>query len=129
MNSLKIFLGAALALGVVFGMSLGADEKKDEKKDPKTIKDIMKEAHAKDGLFDQLKGGTLDEKGKKQLAELYADLPKNKPPVGDEDAWKKTTTTINDAAKEMVDGKDKDGKKLVAAVKCMDCHKAFRKPK
>src|SRR4051794_27690966 len=102
MSTLKYFLGAALVLGVVtLSVSSAADDK------PKnTIKDIMKKAHGKDGLFNKVKAGTITADEKKELVALYTDLQKNKPPKGEIEAWMKTTGVIADAAKAFQEGKD-----------------------
>jgi hypothetical protein len=131
MRNVKCFALAAITLAfVTAGVFRAAD-----KDDPKyTIKEVMKMAHTveKDSkdptLFKKVSDGKATKEDKAKLLELYSALPANKPPKGDADAWKKMTTTIVDASKAVVDGKDGAEKDLGKAVNCMGCHKDFRPP-
>jgi hypothetical protein len=133
MRTVKYFALAVLAVAVASAGVFRADDKKD---DPKyTIKDVMKMAHQadKDSKDPTLAKKVTDGKGSKEdkakLLELYTALAANKPPKGDADAWKKQTTTIVDAAKAVVDGKDGAEKDLGKAINCMACHKDFKPAK
>jgi hypothetical protein len=114
---------SALVLGVLaFVGARGAEEKKEDK--PKyTIKEIMKKYHADDGLRDKAVAGKATPEEKKELVEAYTVLAQNKPPMGDEKAWKERTEAIIKAAKS------DDGEALKKATNCGSCHKEFKKPK
>src|SRR5436305_10128349 len=94
---------------------------------PKEIAEIMKEAHG--GGAKSLRGkvvsGKASEEEAKKLLGLYEDLAKNKPPKGDEDAWKKKTDAILAAAKKVAaKPDDKDATKALGmATVCANCHK------
>src|SRR5260370_38404516 len=84
-----------------------------EKEDPKySIKEVMKMAHtvekgSKDpSLYQKVADGKATKDDKAKLLELYSALPANKPPKGDADAGKKSTTATADAAKAVADGKE-----------------------
>ncbi len=91
-----------------------------------TIKEIMKEAHSKNGLLSKLKSGTASKEDKEKLLALYIALHQNKPPKGDAKEFSKQTQTIVDAAKGMVEGKAGSDDALVKAVNCGNCHKQFK---
>lgn len=110
---------AAMAIGGLVVLNVrAADKPKNE------IKDVMQKAH-KDGLLKKVTSGKADDGEKKELLALYEDLAKNDPPKGEKEAWKKKTTTIVAAAKEVAEGK-KSEKKLQGAVNCMACHKEHK---
>jgi len=113
-------IGMSLVLGLVFiANSDGAGEKDKPKY---TIKEVMAEAH-KSGLWKKVAAGTAEKEDREKLADLYKALVQSKPPKGDEDAWKKTTTEMHKIAVDAI--KDPDaGKKL--KVNCGACHKAFK---
>src|SRR5262245_21228192 len=101
-----------LAMAALMGLAgLGLVQADDKDKDePKfTIKEVMEKAH-KDGLLKKVVGGKADADEKKELAELYASLAKNKPPKGDPKAFKKMADTIAAAAKKVAED-DKGNKK------------------
>lgn len=125
MLSLKYFGAAALVMGLaVISVSSAADEKKDSVK--YTIKEVMKLAHAKDGLLAKAKNGTITDEEKKKLVEAYLALSMNKPPKGETESWKKFTDKISEAAKAYGEGKDPMAKGLTKALLCKDCHMAHR---
>jgi len=109
-------VAVAVAAFVVAGLTVYAA-------DTKEIKDVMKEAHGggMNSLRNKVTGGKGDKEDKEKLLALYEDLAKNKPPQGDEKAWKKKTDAIVKAAKEVVDGK-KSESKLANATNCKACH-------
>jgi hypothetical protein len=131
MRNARYFGLAVLAVAVVSAGAFRAADKDDPKY---SIKEVMKMAHtvekgSKDpSLFQKVADGKATKDDKAKLLELYSALPANKPPKGDADAWKKSTTAIVDAAKAVVDGKEDAEKNLKMAIACMDCHKAFRPP-
>lgn len=139
-RSLKILAAAAmtalgtLALGLTPASALPPD-------DPAAIKDVMKKLNGKGQNesgklkkalnaskpdWDAIQGST------KKFADLGADLPKNDPPKGSKDSWKKLadayatqTKSLNDAAeKKDLDGTKKAFQKINTS--CMPCHQAHR---
>jgi hypothetical protein len=128
MRTLKFFLMALLTLGLVASLSLfqAADDAK-----PKfTIEEIMEKAHKKrDGgpsLFQQVVKGKASEAEKKQLLEYYQELAKNKPEKGELNDWKKRTTGMIKAAKDIVADKDGATKELGKAANCKACHELHK---
>jgi hypothetical protein len=108
---------AALLL-LLDGSSQGGD-----KKEPKyTIKEVMKEAH-KSGLWKKIAAGDADKADREKLAELYKALAESKPPKGDIEEWKKTTSVMLKVATDAIADAG-EGKKL--KVNCGACHKAFK---
>jgi hypothetical protein len=128
MRKVKYLLLAALTVSLV-GVS-GAEEKKEERK-PATIKEIMKKAHAgekDDKMCAKFAAGKLSEAEVKDILALYEDLGKNKPPKGDEEAWKKKTAALLAAAKDLAAKKDGGADAFKKAVNCMACHTDHRPP-
>jgi hypothetical protein len=125
MRKIGIRCVALAALGVLMTafasvssmMAANADEK------PKyTIKEVMEQAH-KSGLLKKVSAGTADKADREKLAELYKALMESKPPKGDAEEWKKTTTVLHKIAEDAI--KDPDaGKKL--KVNCGQCHGKFK---
>lgn len=101
----------------------------DDKKPKFTIEQVMEKAHkgGAKSLIRKVAGGKASQEEKDKLVEFYTALPKNKPPKGDAKSWKKKTTTLLKAAKEVAAGKDDAEAKLRKAVNCGACHKAHRK--
>jgi hypothetical protein len=116
---------ALFALVMGFNANVEGVQDKDDKEKPKyTIKQVMKEAHSKGGLLSKVAAGDADKEDRVKLAELYKALMQNKPPAGDEEKWKETTTVMHKIAEDAI--KDPaDGKKL--KVMCAACHKEFKK--
>jgi hypothetical protein len=111
---------ALMALASIGLVRATADDK------PKfDIKEVMTAAH-KDKLLNKVLMGQADDAEKKKLLELYEALAANKPPKGDEEAWKKKTTAIVEACKAFVGGDAKAAPKLRMATNCMACHKDFK---
>src|SRR5262249_37950585 len=113
-----LWAAGALAIVAVVGLNVRAD-------DPKPIKDIMEQAH-KQGLRKKVLDGKARDDEKKTLLALYEDLAKNKPPQGDEGAWKKKTEAIVKAAKSVSEGNKAALKTLTTATDCKACHKDFK---
>src|SRR5829696_4182595 len=89
-------VAGAFALAVAFSAALAEDKKADK---AKSIHDIMETAHGEDGLKDQIsaanKAKKLEDAKKpaEEWAKLAAELSKNKPPLGEDDSWKKLSAT------------------------------------
>jgi hypothetical protein len=101
----------------------GATQGDDEPK--YTIKDVMKMAHP-GGLRAKVLSGKASAEEKEKLVELYTALSQNKPPKGEEAAWKERTAAIVAAAKAVAKGEEGALGKLEAATNCMACHRAHR---
>jgi hypothetical protein len=114
-------VAGAIVLGAVLSLSVSADDAK-----PKyTIKEVMKIAH-KDGLMKKLASGQGTPQDAEQLLDLYKALGENKPPKGDPESWKAKTTTLVQAAQDVVDKKDGAPAALQKAANCAECHKAHK---
>jgi hypothetical protein len=125
MRTVKYFVLATLTLGVLGG--LAAYQAADTDKPKYDIETIMGKAHeGKDSLLKKVVSGKANADQKKELLSLYEDLAKNKPEKGSQDDWKKRTTVMVGAAKEMVEDKPEAGKKLAKAVNCKGCHDLHR---
>ncbi len=98
---------------------------KDLKPKP-SIAAVMKRAH-KDG---NLLKKTLDQKASadeaKELLALYEAMAAQKPPKGDEAAWKKLTGEIVDATKKVVAGDKAALEPLKKLTDCKGCHGTFK---
>jgi hypothetical protein len=117
---LGVFCVAAMVLAGAGG-SFGGDKK------PKyTIKEVMKQAHDKDGLLARVASGDADLADKNKLAEYYDSLCKCKSPAGKDDDWKTKTEKLYTLAKETVDGKNVSGQ-LLKAADCKACHTIHKK--
>ena len=111
-----LMLAALVAVGGAIAVS-------QEKDGEVPIKEVMKKAHTgKPSLLAKVQSGKASDEEKKMLLELYTALSKNKPPKGDEDAFKKRTEAMVEAAQAAVDGKKEAGKLLKKAVNCKECH-------
>jgi hypothetical protein len=131
MRNAKYCLLAALSVSLI-GVSV-AEEKKEDKK-PLEIKAIMKKAHTpaakgEDPLCKKFATGKTSEAETKDILSMYEDLAKAKPPKGDEDSWKKKTTALLTAAKDVAAKKDGAADDFKKALNCMACHEAHRPPK
>jgi hypothetical protein len=125
MRTVKHFVLATLTLGVLGG--LATYQAADSDKPKYTIEEIMGKAHeGKNSLFKKVVSGKADADQKKELLSLYEELAKNKPEKGSQDDWKKRTTAMVGAAKEVVADKPDAGKKLAKAVNCKGCHDLHR---
>jgi hypothetical protein len=119
----RFFLAANLVFGLTI-VALGGPADQDKPK--YTISEVMQQAH-KGGLLKKVQEGKANDEDVKLLVEYYKALTLNKPPAGDENAWKKQTEKMYSDAKLIADGKKDDG---IAALKkdinCMNCHKMFK---
>lgn len=114
-----LVVGAVLACGwLAFSVVTTAEDEK-----PKhTIKEVMKTC-MKGGLCKKVADGKASEEEKKELVAQFEALAGNKPPKGDEAAWKEKTAALLAAAKDCAAGKDGAGAALGKAANCMACHK------
>jgi hypothetical protein len=120
MRTAKYFGMAVLTMGLVAGLGMfrAADDK------PKyTIEEIMEKGHkGKPSLCKKVVEGKASKEEKEQLLELYKALALNKPEKGDLGDWKKRTSAIVAAAKDVVADKPGANKKLGQAINCKACH-------
>jgi hypothetical protein len=96
---------------------------------PKTIKEVMTEGHkGSPALCAKANMGKATKEEAAKLLALYEDLPKAKPPKGEEASWKKKTEDLIAATKKLAaNPEDKDAiAGYKAAVNCMGCHSAHR---
>jgi hypothetical protein len=129
MRTVKYSLTAVLALGLLAG--LGVYQAAYDDKPKYTIEQIMEKAHKKAegekaSLFKKVVDGKADKEQTQELATLYQELAKNKPPKGDLGDWKKRTGAMVTAAKDVAEGKEGSNKALAKAVKCMECHELHK---
>jgi hypothetical protein len=125
MRTAKYFGMAVLTLGLAAG--LGMYHAADEEKPKFTIEEIMEKAHkGKSSLLKQVATGKANEEQKKQLVEYYEELAKNKPEKGTAADWKKRTTALVKAAKEIAGGNDSARSQLGKAANCKSCHDAHK---
>ncbi|GIW80390.1 MAG: hypothetical protein KatS3mg105_2197 [Gemmatales bacterium] len=118
----RVLLAVALAVAFVGTSSYQAAQ---ESKPKYTIKEVMKIA-MKGGLCKKVAGGSASKEEKEQLVALFTALTQNKPPKGDEKAWKKRTEALLKAAKAALEGDAKAGKALQKNANCGSCHKMFK---
>jgi hypothetical protein len=125
MRTAKYFVMAIVTTGLAAGLALfGAAE---DAKPKFTIEEIMEKAHkGRPSLFQQVVKGKADEKQKKQLLEYYEELSKNKPEKGDLGDWKKRTSTMIKAAKQVLAGKEGAADELKKATNCAKCHELHK---
>jgi len=107
-------------------MVIGMDSSAAQDKAKFTISEVMQQAH-KGGLLKKVQNSQASEEEGKQLVDYYKALTQNKPPMGDEKAWKKQTEAMLAAAKLYADGKkDQGAADLKKIVNCAGCHKMFK---
>jgi hypothetical protein len=127
MRMVKYGFLAALTVSLV-GVSMAEEKKEDAK--PQTIKQVMKKVHSapkgEQNLKDKFAAGKTSEAETKDILAAYADLGKNKPPQGEEAAWKEKTGALLAAAKDVAAKKDGAPEAFKKAVACMGCHSVFR---
>jgi hypothetical protein len=127
MRTVKYFTMAVLAMGLVAGLSYF---KAAEDKAKLSIEEVMEKAHkGKPSLYKQVSGGRASAEQKKELLELYQELAKNAAPKSDKGNpadWKKRTSALVTAAKDVVADKDGATKKLAAAANCAKCHEVYK---
>ncbi|HEY3963545.1 MAG TPA: hypothetical protein VGM05_03245 [Planctomycetaceae bacterium] len=105
----------ALVAGVSVSLLLAADDAK-----PKyTIKEVMK-FQKDEKLVDKFKKGEISKDEKQKLQDGYEAMLKQKPPKGDEKAWKEKVEAVIKSIKD--NDKDAFGK----ATNCGACHGAHK---
>lgn len=113
-----IVSGIVVTLAVCW--MVGASVAEDDKDKPKmTIKEAMK-LH-KDKLNQKFAEGKASKEEKEKLLEAYEAMGKNKPPKGDEKAWKEKCDALVKAVK------DDDTTAFKKAVNCKACHDEHKK--
>jgi hypothetical protein len=118
-STLRFGIGAVALMALVgYAMSLEGEAKH-------TIKDVMQKAH-KGGLLKKAVDGKASKDEVKDLVELYESLPANKPPKGDEKAWKEKTEALISAAKAFAANEQGGKQKLQKASNCKACHDTFK---
>lgn len=117
---------AVVAVAVLF-VSVGATPiAADEKL---TIETIMEKGHkGKEAPVQTISAGKADEKLIKQFLTYYEFMATQKPPLGDEAAWKKKTGAVVEALKGLEAKKPGAADAFKAAVNCKACH-TDHKPK
>jgi hypothetical protein len=125
MRTVKHFVLATLTLGALGG--LVSYQAADSDKPKNSIEEVMEKAHkGKESLYKKVVSGKANADQKKELLGLYEDLAKNKPEKGSQEDWKKRTTAIVGAAKEVAEEKPGAAPKLMKAVNCKGCHDLHR---
>ena len=125
MRTVKHFVLATLALGALGG--LATYQAADSDKPKHSIEEVMEKAHkGKESLYKKVTSGKANADQKKELLGLYEDLAKNKPEKGSQEDWKKRTTAIVSAAKQVVEDKPDATTKLRKVVDCKGCHDLHR---
>ncbi len=131
-----ISVAAALAIGALIAVSITkADEKEEEKdKKPMSVHDIMEKGFkGSKALYRKIistkKEPTKEEK--EEFLSMMKDMAKNKPPKGDEEAWKEKTKALVEPTEKIVKGEDvKEAiKELKKAASCAKCHKEHKPDK
>jgi hypothetical protein len=119
----RLIVAVTLSLGMVI-VALDCPAGQDKPKF--TISEVMQQAH-KGGLLKKVQEGKANDEDAKLLVDYYKALTLNKPPMGDEAAWKKQTEAMLAAAKLLADGKKDEGiAALKKEVNCAKCHKMFK---
>ena len=119
MSKMHYLAIAAVVLGLaaVMTITVSADDKK------MTIKEIMEKAHkGKESPVQTVIAGKADEKMLKEFLTYYKAMGDQKPPKGDEAAWKKKTAALVDATQALIDKKPGAQESFKLAVDCKACH-------
>lgn len=113
---------AGLGLALIVGACGAANDA------PKySTKEVMAQAHGKEGLKGKVASGKASKEEKEQLVVLYVALAKNKPAKGDDTSWKQKTEAIVKAAKAVASSDDKAAvADLNKATNCKVCHEAHK---
>lgn len=128
----KLIAVAAVAL-VAANVSFAEDKPEEKEKKPMSVHEIMEHGF-KGGksLFRTVTNTKKDssKEDNEKFLGMLKDLAKNKPPVGDEESWKKLTEAMVAPAEAIVKGEEVEKAKLELkkAANCAQCHKAH-KPK
>ncbi len=114
---MSVFILAAMPL-VFMNVTTQAEESDSAKH---STKEIMKVGF-KGGLLKKVAGGDASDDEKKKLHEMLVALGKNKVEKGDAESWKKLTSALVKASKDVLEGKDGAGEALQKASNCKACH-------
>ena len=131
MRNWILALAVGAGIGVVTTLAYSAAQQEQAEVKPKhTIAEVMQAAHAPGGsqLMRKVAAGDGSAEEKKQLLEFYVALWDNKPPKGEEEAWKaKTGALVVAASKALLGNEDSAAALRVAAqTKCGACHREHR---
>ncbi|MHB1421950.1 MAG: hypothetical protein ACYC3I_01895 [Gemmataceae bacterium] len=126
MRSTKYFVMAVMALA--FAAGLGVFQAADDAKPKYTIEEVMEKAHkGKPSLFQRVVKDKASEEQRKKLVEYYEVLAQNKPEKGSAADWKKRTTALVKAVKEVEANNSEETRgKLAKAADCKGCHKLHK---
>ncbi len=111
-------LPALLAIGAIAAAPLQEPEEEEQY----TIKEVMKLAHAKDGLLKKVATGKATDEEKQQLLVCYQSMAKNSPPRGEQESWDERTKQLVAAAEAAVKGEEDAADLLLTATDCKSCH-------
>jgi len=122
MRKFRLCSVALLAGALMTTMLVRAEDEKAKY----TIEEVMKKVHGKTNLAKKLMMGRLSDDDKTTLIEYYEALPKNKPPKGSADDWKKRTDNLVTTAKAAISGGPAEKASFRKAVDCKSCHDAHK---
>src|SRR5262249_11209336 len=120
----RIWVCSAVFLAVAFLCTMFV--RADGEKAKFTIEQVMDKVHKKPNLAKKLTDGSISEEEKKTLIEYYEELPKNTPPKGSAEDWKKRTETLLATAKAATTGGAAERASYRKAVNCKSCHDAHK---
>lgn len=86
-----------------------------------TIAQVMQEAHD-NKLYRSLFKTPVDSAVAERLTLLYASLPLQTPPEGEDESWQQRSTALVTAAQMVIDGDPKGAAAIRKAVNCNSCH-------
>ena len=112
---------AVLAMALLAGLGFSVFAA-DTDKPKHTIKEVMKKAHGKSKLAQNVAKGKATDAQKKELVELYEAMAMNKQPKGEDASWKALNDELVAAAKDAQEGKEGAGARLSKAFACGTCH-------
>lgn len=92
----------------------------------KTVKEVMKIAHAKEGLHSKILAGTGTDEDKKQLLDLYLDMAEGEPKKGDKAEFKVVASAAMASAAKVMLGREGAIEELKKTSDCKACHSKFK---
>lgn len=123
----KVYVVAFAAMMIAVSAALTVHVSADEKM---TIKEVMEKAHkGKESPVQTVIQGKADEALLKQFIAYYTAMGAQKPPKGDESAWKKKCDALVQATQGLIDKKPNADVAFKAAVDCKGCHTDFKPAK
>jgi len=109
-------------LGIALVVAIGSVAMADKGEGSKhSTEEIMKKVF-KGPLLKKVAKGDASEEEQKLFKEMLTSLQKNKPHKGEAESWKKKTTALIEAAKEVAEEKEGGLAKLKKAANCKACH-------